>query len=281
MFKPQKFREPNFENEKLKNAPDASYVEVEIAGVAPDNYHAMSIYPEYFKVNGQWLDVPESRMDTVAVIRDNYIDVVEFRNLAVGDKVIIGRTEDGSEGIYLYSEGFDSANTSSDIFQFRSGRTRETAFSKDYDELAQIMKYERANKGHIVWVVGPSIAMDDKTRSNFSKLIKSGYVNAVITGNSMATADLLKGMRSEDPTLKYRATEIYDETLQDYIAISKIREAGGIKNAVKKRIVKEGIMKTLVDNNIPCVLAGSIRDRYSLPETYNNVYEAQDAMRFH
>lgn len=281
MFKPQKYREPNFDTEILKNAPDAEYVEVEIDGVAPDNYHAMSIYPEYFKVNGKWLDVPESRMDTVAVIRDDYIEVVEFRNLVVGDKVIVGRTEDGSNGIYLYADGFDSVNTTGDIFQFRSGRTRETAFSKDYDELAQIMKYERANKGHIVWVVGPSIAMDDKTRSNFSKLIKAGYVNAVLTGNTMATVDLMKGMKSEDPMLKYRATDIYNETLQDYMTISKVKEAGGIKNAVKKKLVREGIMKTLVDNNIPCVLAGSIRDRYSLPETYNDVYEAQDAMRFH
>lgn len=281
MFKPQVYKEPNFDLVELKNAPDATYVVVEKEGVAPENYHAMSIYPEYFKVDGEWLGVSESRMDTVAVLRDNYIEVIEFRNLKVGDRVFVGRSEDGSEGIYLYSDGFESVNSRSDVFQFRSGRTRETAFSKDYDELARIMKYERANKGHIVWVVGPSISMDDKTRSNFSKLIKSGYVNAVLTGNTMATIDVMKGLKSDDPILKHRASDIYNETLQDYITISKIKESGGIKNAVKRNIVREGIMKTLVDNNIPYILAGSIRDRYSLPETYNDVYEAQDAMRFH
>ena len=229
----------------------------------------------------KWLGVSESRMDTVPVIRDGFIEVLEFRNLKIGDKVIVGRTEDGSEGIYLYTEGFNTEDSSFEMFQFRSGRTRETAFSKDYDELAQIMKYERANKGHIVWVLGSSISMDLRTRFNFSQIIKSGYVNAVITGNTMATMDLMKGLKSDNPFIQSRASDSRSETLQDYITISKVREMGSIENAVKGGIVEDGIMKTLVDYNIPFVIAGSIRDRYKLPETYNNVYEAQDAMRFH
>lgn len=281
MFKPKNFTEPNFNTENFINAPNAKYEVVEIEGVAPSNYHAMSIYPEYFKVDGEWLGVAESRMDTVPVIRDGFIEVLEFRNLKIGDKVIVGRTEDGSEGIYLYTEGFNTEDSSFEMFQFRSGRTRETAFSKDYDELAQIMKYERANKGHIVWVLGSSISMDVRTRFNFSQIIKSGYVNAVITGNTMATVDLMKGLKSDNPFVQSRASDSRSETLQDYITISKVREMGSIENAVKGGIVEDGIMKTLVDYNIPFVIAGSIRDRYKLPETYNNVYEAQDAMRFH
>ena len=281
MFKPEKFQEPDFSKEEFLNAPNAKYIEVEIDGVAPDNYHAMSIYPEYFKVEGKWLGVSESRMDTVPVVREGFIEVLEFRNLKVGDKVIVGRTEDATEGIYLYTDGFNAEDGSFEMFQFRSGRTRETAFSKDYDELAQIMKYERANKGHIVWVLGSSISMDDRTRFNFSQIIKSGYVNAVITGNTMATVDLMKGLKTNNPFVQERASDSRTETLQDYITISKVREKGSIKKSVEDKIVEDGIMKTLVDNNIPFVIAGSIRDRYKLPETYNNAYEAQDAMRFH
>ena len=31
--------------------------------VAPEHYHATTIFPEYFKVKGQWLLAEESRMD--------------------------------------------------------------------------------------------------------------------------------------------------------------------------------------------------------------------------
>lgn len=279
MFKPQIYIEPDFDTEFFDKAPNAKYQEVEIDGVAPENYHAMSIYPEYFKVDGKWLSVAESRMDTVPVIKDGYIEVIEFRNLKVGDKVIVGRTEDGSEGIYLYVDGFSTNLDKGDIFQFRSGRTRETAFSKDYDELFQILKYERANNGHIVWVVGPNVAMDDKTRFYFSQLIKAGYVDALIGGNTLATVDIMKGLKNNDPRISNRGSYSLYETKQDYIAISKVREAGSIKKAVEGKIVKEGIMKTLVDSDVPFILAGSIRDRYALPETVNDVYKAQDLMR--
>ena len=103
-FKLRKYMGPNFNEEKFLNAPNVSYEEVKIEGVAPDNYHAMSIYPEYFKIDGKWILAKESRMDGVVVINDNLeLEVKEFRNLKMGDKVIVGRTEDASEGIYLHA----------------------------------------------------------------------------------------------------------------------------------------------------------------------------------
>ena len=52
-FKLRKYMGPNFNEEKFLNAPNVLYEEVKIEGVAPDNYHAMSIYPEYFKIDGK------------------------------------------------------------------------------------------------------------------------------------------------------------------------------------------------------------------------------------
>lgn len=108
-FKLREYREPNFTQDVFVNAPDASYGVVEKDGVAPENYHAMSIYPEYFKVNGKWVLAEETRMDCVPIItNDDKIDVVEFRRLKVGDKVIVGRTENAKDGIYLYPNGFQT-----------------------------------------------------------------------------------------------------------------------------------------------------------------------------
>ena len=106
-FKLPRYNHPNFSEEILVSAPNAEYKLVEKDKVAPDNYHAMSIYPEYFKIDGKWILAKESRMDGVVVINDNLeLEVKEFRNLKMGDKVIVGRTEDASDGIYLHANGF-------------------------------------------------------------------------------------------------------------------------------------------------------------------------------
>ena len=63
----QKYQEPDWTQEFLVNAPNCKYVEAPMDGVAPDNYHALSIYPEYFKIDGNWVLAVESRMDTCPV----------------------------------------------------------------------------------------------------------------------------------------------------------------------------------------------------------------------
>ena len=87
--------EPNFEEERFKNAPDARVESAPMDGVAPDGYHSTSMYPEYFKLNGAWRLAEESRMDSSVVLRlDGRLDVVENRNLRRGDRVLLGRSEE-------------------------------------------------------------------------------------------------------------------------------------------------------------------------------------------
>ena len=72
---------PVFSTPALENAPDAVFHPAPRDGVAPENFHAMSIFPEYFKIAGQWHLARESRMDCVAVWDRGRIDVREFRRL--------------------------------------------------------------------------------------------------------------------------------------------------------------------------------------------------------
>jgi hypothetical protein len=54
---------------------------------------------------------------------------------------------------------------------------------------------------------------------------------------------------------------------------------GGIRRAVEQEVLTSGIMFECVRNNIPFVLAGSIRDDGPLPEVITDVLEAQRRMR--
>ena len=166
-MKMYKYTAPDLESDDLKNADDAVFVPAPKDGVAPENFHAMSIFPEYFKVDGEWLLAEESRMDCVPVLKDGKIEVVEPRRLKKGDLVGVGRTENGEDGIYVYPYGFmDGKPQKKDVFAFRTSRSRETAFSVDYDELYEILRYEK-DHGKIVWVMGPAFSFDHDARKAF------------------------------------------------------------------------------------------------------------------
>ena len=108
-FKMPKYVYPDFSLDAFKNAPDARFESAEMDGVAPEGYHSTSMFPEYFKIGGKWTLAEESRMDSSVVLcEDGHLEVVENRNLKKGDKVILGRSEDGSEGIYVHTNGFIS-----------------------------------------------------------------------------------------------------------------------------------------------------------------------------
>ena len=282
-FNMPKFVEPDFNKENLKNAPDAKYFVCEKDGALADNFHSTSMFPEYYKVNGKWILAKESRMDSQAVLRvDGTIDIVEMRNVKKGDKVFCGRTEDGSEGIYVWAHGFDKSHdgSGSEEFVFRTGRSRETSYSKDYDDLIELLKYEKANGGNVVWVMGPAFAFDEGARKAMQALVENGYAQGLMAGNALATHDL-------EGALLHTALgqDIYTQENQPnghynhMDVINLVRRAGSIPQFIKDHNINNGIIYSAVKCNVPFVLAGSIRDDGPLPEVKGNAYEAANAMR--
>lgn len=273
------YHAPDFSMEPLASAPDAALREAPADGIAPDHFHAMSIFPEYFKINGQWLLAEESRMDCVPVWENGRIQVREFRLLKQGDQVVTGRTEDGSEGIYVHPDGFREEAAVRDTFAFRQNRSRETAFSRDYDELYPLLRHDRTN-GRIVWVMGPAFAFDYDARRAFSRLIEAGYVHAVLAGNALATHDLEAAylntaLGQNIYTQKPQPNGHYNHLE----TINRVKACGGIPEFIRKENIDNGIIFNCEKHHIPYVLAGSIRDDGPLPPVYGNVYEAQDRMR--
>ncbi|MBQ4159240.1 MAG: hypothetical protein IJO53_13830 [Clostridia bacterium] len=280
MFSLREYCAPDFTQEKFVSAPNATFERVLADGVAPMNYHAMSIYPEYIKIKGQWRLAEESRMDCVCVLTDeDEIKVVEFRLLKKGDNVLVGRTEDASEGIFLYADGFKEETHTEDQFSFRRNRSRETAYSQDYQELYDLLNYEK-DHGKIVWVMGPAFAFDHDARNAMSSLIEHGYVHAVLAGNALATHDLeaayLGTALGQDVYTHISQPNGHYNHLD---TINRVRHYGSVKAFIENENIDNGVIYNCEKYGIPYILGGSIRDDGPLPCVYADVYKAQDAMR--
>ena len=283
-FQLAKYKIPDFTEEKFINAPDAKLVKAEKAKAAPKGFHATSIYPEYFKINGKWHLAEDSRMDSVPVWDGEKIKVVEFRNIKKNDLVIVGRTEDCSEGIYVHDDCWinednpDEKNT----FSFRQSRSRETSFTRDYKNLVELLKYEKEHNGYIVWVLGPACSFDVEARRVMGELIANGYCQALLAGNALATHDLEGGLLGTALGCDIRTQKLHYMGHYNHLdTINAINTYGSIPDFIEGEQIDSGIIYNCVKHNVPFVLNGSIRDDGPLPEVYENNYVGQDTIRSH
>jgi hypothetical protein len=273
---------PLFDRTPLADMPLVRFRPAIQAGVAPEAYHATSIFPEYFQIEkGDWRLIPESRMDCVVVIdRNGSLKVKEFRHLGVGDRVACGRRENGEDGIFVHATPFSSTPSSSpEKFSFRIQVSRETSFSIDYDELYDLLAHERQH-GFILWVLGPAVAFDKDAREAFVGIINKGFAHGLLAGNALAVHDIeghLHGTALGQELYTKRQAVLGHYNHLD--TINRVRAMGSIAKMVESGLLSDGIMHAVVSQKVPYVLAGSIRDDGPLPEVATDVCRAQDLMR--
>ncbi len=277
------YNPPDFSSKEFVNSPLVKLEPAPADGIAPDGYHATSNHPEYIHLDlNQWVLVPESRMDSVLVVSGSSVQAVESRSLQQGDMVVVGRSENGEQGIMVHTDGFVASQTEeTGKFLFRTRGTRETPFSRSYDQLYEVLRHDRDN-GYIVWVLGPAVAFDKDSRNSMQGLIENGFCHALLAGNALATHDLEASIYKTG-----LGQDIYSQLLHPHghynhlDILNKVRKSGSIKSAIKDLGITDGIMYGCENNDVPYVLAGSIRDDGPLPGVYSDVYQAQDAMRLH
>lgn len=279
MFKLPVYTAPDFGCEPFISSPDVR-TEKASEGFIPFDFYATTIFPEYFKIGGEWKLLKASRMDCSVVIRNGEPLAVEMRNIMPGDDVVVNRSDNGSQGIFVHTDGFESEDSGeAGTFAFRTGRSRESSYSRDYDRLYDILRHDR-DHGNIVWVLGPACVFDFDSRRALSRLIDNGFCSALFAGNALAThdleADLFHTGLGQDIYTKQLMKNGHYNHLH---TINLVRSEGSVKQYVENRGVKTGIMSSLVRNNVPFVLAGSIRDDGPLPDVIPNVYDAQNKMR--
>ncbi|HEY0673703.1 MAG TPA: hypothetical protein VGD27_15600 [Longimicrobiales bacterium] len=275
------YRAPILTAPEFVNAPDARFEPAPADGVLPEHFFSTTNLPTYVKVLGEWQLPKTPRMDSAIVLeRDQTVRVLEGRYVAKGQPVAVGYAEDGSEGIFVDAVGLladDDGNEGE--FQFMSSAvSREKPV--DYARMAELLLAERTNGGHCVWVVGPAV-LHSRGRDVLTWFIDNGFVHALLGGNAVGVHDIEQALMGTTLGMDRSGRPVTGGHAFHMRAINRIAGAGSIRAAVEQGLLTEGIMYACVKNNVPFVLAGSIRDDGPLPDTITDIVLAQERMREH
>ena len=138
------------------------------------------------------------------------------------------------------------------------------------------MQGVRAEGGKIAIVAGP-VVVHTGGAPYLASLIRSGYVQVLLSGNALAVHDIEFAMFGTSLGVNLETGRSVEGGHHHHMrAINAVRRAGGFSQAVEQDIVKSGILYECQRHGIEYVLAGSIRDDGPLPETIMDLVEAQD-----
>ena len=193
--------------------------------------------------------------------------------IKAGDKIVVGR-----EGIKVTPP--QRTRGKQQLFEFmNSDVSSEKPLMNLIKGIAKEMKEIKAKGGKIGVVGGPAIVHTGSGKY-LAALIREGYIDVVMAGNALATHDIESDIFGTSLGIEVETGNIVSHGHTHHMrAINKINKSGSIKNAVEDGTLNGGIMYECVKNDVPYILAGSIRDDGPLPDVITNTMESQELMR--
>lgn len=273
------YKRPAFDTDFFKTAPDAKLLSIEKDGIMPESLYLTTNHPTYIKHNGKWKLAKEQMMDSCIVLENDEFYIREYWNIQKGAYIVGGFNEDGSEGIYVHEDGFKLEEK--DRKKFSSFAFMSSFISREYPiPYAQIVNELRRHRdsGYVIWVLGPAVT-HSRGRADMSWLIDNGFVDVLFGGNAVATHDLEAAILGTTLGMNSLGKPVPGGHRHHDDTINKIRAIGSMEKAVENGVVQDGIMYSCIENNIPYVLAGSIRDNGPIPGVIKDTFAAQDVMR--
>ncbi len=241
--------------------------------VVPDDFYSTTNHRTYVRLSGAWVEVGKQRMDAVIVVKDGpngqEAECRKLRDVEAGELIVCGTHGVRIQPEFKERDRLGFAFMANDI---SSERRTETAVRK----IAEMMKQIKAEGGRIVFVAGPVVVHTGGVRA-FCELIRNGYVDALLAGNAIAVHDIESELFGTSLGVDLEHGTPIEEGHKNHMrAINTINRYGSIKGAVEAGALRHGVMYECVKNNVPFVLAGSIRDDGPLPDTEMDLINAQN-----
>lgn len=241
----------------------------------PAEFYTTTNHPTYIRYGNKWIGVEDIEMDCIIVVEQENKRAYckPMAHIKKREMVVVGR-----EGIRVVPP--ERPRGKKGVFEFMSSEaSTEKPYKSMMRKIAKEIRRIKENNGKIALVGGPAI-VHTGSAPVLAQMIKEGIIDVLFAGNALATHDIENALYGTSLGICVKTGETVTRGHRHHIyAINQINQAGSIKAAVDKNILKKGIMYECVKNNVPFVLAGSIRDDGPLPDVITDILEAQDEMR--
>ncbi|MDJ0518113.1 MAG: TIGR00300 family protein [Trichodesmium sp. MO_231.B1] len=259
-----------------EDVEDAKLEPVEQNGVAADNFYVTTIYPTEVRVKGQWIRVQNQRMDGAIAITevDGHIQAKckVLRDVKIGEQVVVDVV-----GIRTIRKTESREKRNKEEFSFMSaGVSSERRVELVVEQVAWELRQIRDRGGKVVVTAGP-VVIHTGGSEHLASLIRQGYIQALLGGNAIAVHDIEQSLMGTSLGVDMKqGVAVHGGHRHHLKTINTIRRCGSIAKAVETGVLTNGVMYECVKNNVPFVLAGSIRDDGPLPDTQMDLIKAQE-----
>lgn len=253
---------------------DAQLRTVERDRCAPEDFYSTTNHRTLIRHGQQWLQVENQRMDALVVVENGRAACRRLRDVRAGDEVVVGM-----RGIRVVPESKERDRLS---FAFMSNgisseRQLETAVRQTAALVQQVMEQNQT----VVVVAGP-VVVHTGGAAPLAALIRRGFVHALLSGNALGVHDAEAALLGTSLGVRMADGRQEEHGHRNHMrAINAIYHAGSVRQAVESGVLTSGILYECVKNNVPFVLAGSLRDDGPLPDTITDMNQAQDAYAAH
>ncbi len=241
----------------------------------PVDFYSTTHHPTHIRYNGEWVVVEDIEMDCMIVVdlESGRAFCRPIGRIKKGDCVVVGR-----DGIQVSPP--ERPRGKKGVFEFMSSdASSEKPIKSIIRKISSEIKEVKSRGGKIAVVSGPAV-VHTGSGPILANMIKEGIIDIIFAGNALATHDIENALYGTSLGMCVKTGEAVTRGHRNHIyAINEINKAGSIKDAVEKGILKKGIMYECIKNDVPFVLAGSIRDDGPLPDVITDVIDAQDEMR--
>jgi len=260
---------------------DCRTAEADIDGAFPEGFYATTNQDTEIRVADKWISVAKQEMDcgikldaTAGAPAAGWsARCIPMSDVSRGDRIVIGRP-----GVRVHP--LERETSGRDAFSFMNSTvSSEKPKGLTVRDIAAAMRKARDGEGRILVVAGPAV-VHTGSRGHFSRMIREGFVNTLFAGNALATHDIEQSFYDTSLGISMNHGGSIKEGHEHHLrSINRIRRLGGIRQAVEQGVLTDGIMYECIQNDVPFLLAGSIRDDGPLPDVITDVIEAQRQMR--
>src|SRR5205085_1712216 len=220
---------------RLADTQDAQIHPADRDGCVPDDFYSTTNHRTMVRRHGQWLEVNRQRMDAVIVIDGTQAHCRKLRDVRKADAIVCG-----VNGIRVIPE-FQERDRHGFAFmtnEISSERRVEVGVSR----IAAMMQEIKTSGGRIAVVAGP-VVVHTGGAAYFQELIKSGFVDVVLSGNALAVHDVEQAFFGTSLGVDLNTGKAIEGGHRHHMrAINTICRAGGLKEAVQQGVLTSGLM---------------------------------------